>query len=105
MSKYNKLCTPEQTIQAYRLGAPIGWSIIMKSAPQEEKEGYVFFRSWNHIYDKYLEIPTTQQMLGWLETKGATHTTHDTDLTIIDNSLFCLKDIKKERRKQKYGTK
>lgn len=56
MKHYTIYCTPEQTKKALELGAPI------------ERDGYED-RPYVYIDGAYL-IPTTEQMIGWLEGQG-----------------------------------
>ena len=62
MNKYTIYCTPEQTKKAFELGAPIQFASI-----NDIRFGrYIEVESNNETY----EIPTTEQMIGWLEEQG-----------------------------------
>lgn len=66
MSDYTMFCTSEQTKKALALGAPIEtrWDYD-EHAPTIpfEKEVSIEFRH-------YAKIPTTEEMIGWLEEQG-----------------------------------
>lgn len=61
MSGYACYCTEEQTEKAFKLGAPI------------ETQGFIPIKGWELKIDwfaqedKCYHIPTTEQMIGWLE--------------------------------------
>lgn len=57
MNQYTIYCSPEQTINAFELGAPIQYASIIDI----RLERYVC------IDDECYTIPTTDQMIGWLE--------------------------------------
>ena len=58
MLNYSIYCTSEQTKRAYKLGAPIDiWS---------EYNAVRFVK----ITNEYFELPTTEQMKGWLREKN-----------------------------------
>lgn len=57
MKKYTILCTPEQTMLALKLGAP-----VMALKPGAPIKAIVDFRN-------ILHIPTAEQLIGWLEDK------------------------------------
>ena len=62
MNKYTIYCTPEQTRKALELGAPIRFASI-----NDIRLGrYIEVESNNEAY----EIPTTEQMIGWLDEQG-----------------------------------
>lgn len=56
ISDYTIYCTPEQTLKAIKLGAPI------EATWKETTNSYIVFEDD--------VIPTAEQMIGWLETQG-----------------------------------
>lgn len=58
MKKYTNYCTELQTKRAYKLGAPI-------ESGKRHGKNVVQINS-----DEFLEIPTAEQMQGWLREKG-----------------------------------
>jgi len=68
MKQYTNYCTEKQTKRAYKLGAPIH---IFECENKISKEAFIETGRIVELEDNKLgDIPTTQQMLGWLETKG-----------------------------------
>lgn len=71
MDKYTNYCTAEQTITAYRFGAPMKVELADRpydpSDPECDTPYVVIGKNAedNKLYD-CVRIPTTQQMLGWL---------------------------------------
>lgn len=62
MDKYTIYCTTEQTKKALELGAPIQFASI-----NDIRLGrYIEVEGNNEAY----EIPTAEQMIGWLRSKG-----------------------------------
>lgn len=85
MQGYTIYCTEEQTRRAYKLDAPIStiWKynqdISMVFPTDEDKQSFLNANRYSYLYstgesnvDKYVcgLIPTTQQMIGWLLSKG-----------------------------------
>lgn len=62
MSDYSIYCTEEQTKKALELGAPINLRWLYESIP--------FRKEINIEYGHYAEIPTAEEMVGWLEDQG-----------------------------------
>lgn len=61
MNKYTIYCTPSQTKKAFNFGA---------SLEIGEGKGTILCRLQNYHTYKRCVIPTAEQMLGWLRTKG-----------------------------------
>lgn len=60
MDKYIILCTEEQTRKAYELGAPLNFDYHIDD-----------FQNAIKISNKlYAEVPTVEEMIGWLEDMG-----------------------------------
>lgn len=70
MNKYTIPCSEEQTKKAFKLGAPI------KRRSDNYDLSNRYFRLKLHLGKYggtryyYVEIPTTEQMLGWLRSQG-----------------------------------
>lgn len=64
MNKYTIYCSPEQTRKALELGAPI--LLVPEEFYTEEKH----FRMEIEGENASVILPTTQQMIGWLEEQG-----------------------------------
>ena len=62
MNRYTIYCTEEQTKKALELGAPISNAVGMIDIVNKK---YFFDSKGNFII-----IPTAEQMIGWLRTKG-----------------------------------
>jgi len=66
MERFSKYCTLEQTKRAYKLGAPI----------KQETELHSYREPWSEFEEYYVKEtgklikPTTQQMIGWLESNN-----------------------------------
>lgn len=88
MNKYTNFCTPEQTKLALELGAPIEKDIYVPII-RYEGIGYFVDKQKRFAY----HIPTTDQMIGWLEEQGLIFCTYKPiDKWVIDISGddFCL---------------
>lgn len=72
MDKYTIYCTEEQTRTALKLGAPIK---LLYEKDNTSNQQYLiltaqeYTRLCNEGYC-YAKVPTTEQMIGWLEEKG-----------------------------------
>lgn len=64
MNKYTIYCTEEQTKKARELGAPIKATSFPTPNRVDYDDCYVEYKGY------YLEIPTAEQMIGWLEKQG-----------------------------------
>lgn len=64
MDRYTINCTPEQTKKALELGAPIDHSGV----PFEDLESLGYSEYYKSII--YGIIPTAEEMIGWLRSKG-----------------------------------
>ena len=62
ISDYSIYCTEEQTKKVLELGAPINLRWLY--------EGIQFRKEVNIEYGHYAEIPTAEEMVGWLEEQG-----------------------------------
>ena len=71
ISDYSIYCTEEQTKKALELGAPINFRWLYHGIP--------FHKEVNIEYGHYAEIPTTEEMVGWLEEQGV----HEVHLTFM----------------------
>lgn len=65
---YTLFCTEAQTTKALELGAPIIELPFTTTMPQMTCEKYGFFYNRKKCY----QIPTAEQMLGWMEDQGIT---------------------------------
>lgn len=71
MNRFTIYCTEEQTRKAFELGAPI---IQTHANPYSAFVDRYPMRIWVSTNDEYVDkgyvlaIPTTEQMIGWLET-------------------------------------
>lgn len=63
MHRYTIYCTPEQIKKALKLGAPISGSLIVNGVTYKLDKCYL-------ANDMVYIIPTTEQMIGWLEEQG-----------------------------------
>lgn len=61
MEEYTIHCTPEQTKKALELGAPL----YLQTVDDDDE----FIEVIDEGVYKYYEIPTAEQMIGWLEDK------------------------------------
>lgn len=61
ITQYTIYCTPEQTKKAIELGAEVDY--VEKNTPEPN----MIRLPWVDKFDIYAEIPTTEQMIGWLE--------------------------------------
>lgn len=64
MKQYTIYCTEEQARRAYKLGAPLQ----KVNVETNNETPVVNFTLNGYMYS--FEIPTTQQMIGWLKTKN-----------------------------------
>ena len=79
ISDYSIYCTEEQTKKAIKLGAPINFRWLY--------EGIQFRKEVNIEYGHYAEIPTAEEMVGWLEEQGV----HEVHLTHVkDGWMACI---------------
>lgn len=79
ISDYSIYCTEEQTKKALELGAPINLRWLYHGIP--------FRKEVNIEYGHYAEIPTAEEMVGWLEEQGV----HEVHLTHVkDGWMVCI---------------
>lgn len=64
ISDYANYCTEEQTKRAFELGAFLREVFYSVQSPETAKQYHLII-----INDKMYEIPTTEQMIGWLGDK------------------------------------
>lgn len=64
MNKYTIYCTPQQTKKALELGAPMNYVETNTPTPNITRIQCGFET------DIYVEIPTAEQMVGWLDEQG-----------------------------------
>jgi len=79
MKQYTNYCTQEQTQKAYKLGAPLH---VFECENKISKEAFIETGRIVELEDNKLgDIPTTQQMIGWLRKEK------DIDICIGNTSL------------------
>lgn len=93
MNKYTIYCTEEQTRKALELGAPINtrWSY----------DGYYpvpFIKVIKIEYAHYAEVPTAEEMIGWLEEQGF-YFRIETTGSSVEIDAKCIVEIHNSTRK------
>lgn len=88
MNKYTIYCTEEQTKKALELGAP-----IVKIDTRDKMLIYGGNKCYPIIADYPYAIPTTEQMVSWLEEQGLRFTIQSKNEDVTFG--FCLRDSKR----------
>ena len=89
MENYTMYCTEEQTVRAIELGAPI--------LPTCYSDGFtkqmLYTDTHSPLGKSYYDIPTAEQMCGWLQEKGVKITYDGIGYQVKIEDLGCLTDV------------